>query len=62
MSSFVFQSLHLTLKPGRKSIRDNKSVEKLKELQGSVDHYAKEAKAWSEKEENFQAIICVSCF
>ncbi|XP_076434884.1 uncharacterized protein LOC143274829 [Babylonia areolata] len=47
-------SLQVTVRPGHRSIKDNKTVEKLKELQAVVDRYSKEASSWRCKEENLQ--------
>ncbi|XP_070205430.1 citron Rho-interacting kinase-like isoform X3 [Littorina saxatilis] len=57
MSETKRVSLQVTLKPGRRSVRDNKTVEKLKELQSVVDRYSKEASSWRQKEEELQKKI-----
>ncbi|XP_025090318.1 citron Rho-interacting kinase-like isoform X2 [Pomacea canaliculata] len=47
-------SLQVMVRPGRQSIRDNKTIEKLKDLQGLVERYSKEARNWQYREEQLQ--------
>ncbi|KAK7479958.1 hypothetical protein BaRGS_00028785 [Batillaria attramentaria] len=47
-------SLQVTVKPGRRSVRDNKTVEKLKDLQAVVDRYSREAQSWRQREDELQ--------
>ncbi|CAL1534687.1 unnamed protein product [Lymnaea stagnalis] len=50
-------TLHVTLKAGRCSFSDNKTLIKLQALQKMVDKYAESARDWREKEEELNAKI-----
>ncbi|XP_012946733.1 citron Rho-interacting kinase isoform X2 [Aplysia californica] len=50
-------TLHVTLKAGRCSFVDNKTVHQLQDLQKTVDKYTEKARDWREKEEELMSKI-----